>query len=74
MALEATWILNHDAEPIGTILVDARNGLNYFNQLAMIWMVRHRWPVGSSFAFNCYIHWSKILLCQPSNSPVIILS
>jgi len=36
------------------ILVDARNGFNELNHRAMLWMVRHRWPSSSRFAFNCY--------------------
>ena len=41
-----------EAEPSGTTLVDARNSLNELSRLAMMWTVRHRWPVGARFAFN----------------------
>ena len=40
----------------------------------MLWTVQHRWPEGARFAFNCYKHWSQILLCQPGELPVTILS
>ena len=30
--------------------------------------------MGVSFAFNCYRHWAQLLLCQPSDAPVILLS
>ena len=40
----------------------------------MLWTVRHRWPVGARFAFNCYRHWAQFLLCQPGEPPVTILS
>ena len=40
----------------------------------MLWTVRHHWPVGARFAFNCYRHWAQLLLHQPGEPPVIILS
>ena len=39
----------------------------------MVWTVRHRWPVGARFAFNCYMRWAQFLLCQPGDPPVTIL-
>ena len=40
----------------------------------MLWTVRHRWPDGARFAFNCYKHWAQLLLRQPGEPPVTILS
>ena len=40
----------------------------------MLWTVRHRWLVRSRFAFNCYKHWAQLLLRQPGELPVTILS
>ena len=40
----------------------------------MLWTVRHRWPVVGRLAFNCYRHWAQLLLCQPGEPPVTILS
>ena len=57
-----------------TTLVDARNGFNALSRLAMLWTVRHRWPDGARFAFNCYKHWAQLLLRQPGELPVTILS
>ena len=62
------------ADPSGTTLVDAGNGFNELNRLAMLWTVRHRWPVEARFAFNCYKHWTQLLLRQPGELPVTILS
>ena len=73
-ALEALEFLTQDAEPSGTTLVDARNGFNELSRLAMLWTVRHRWPAGVRFAFNCYKHWAQLLLRQPGEPPVTILS
>ena len=55
-ALEALEFLTQDAEPSGTTLVDAHNGFNELSRLVMLWTVRHRWPDGARFAFNCYKH------------------
>ena len=40
----------------------------------MLWTVRHRWPAGARFAFNCYRHWEQLLLHQPGEPPVTIMS
>ena len=40
----------------------------------MLWTVPHRWPVGARFTFNCYKHWAQLLVCQPVEFPVTILS
>ena len=73
-ALEALELLTQEAEPSGTTLVDARNGFNELSRLAMLWNVRHCWPAGARFAFNCYKNWAQLLLHQPGKLPVTILS
>ena len=73
-ALEAFEFLTQEAEPSGTTLVDAHNGFNELSRLAMLLTVRHRWPAGARFAFNCYKNWAQLLLHQPGESPVTILS
>ena len=72
-ALEALDLLTQEAEPSVTTLVDTCNGFNELIRLAMLWTVRHRWPVGTRFAFNCYKHWSQLLLRQTGELPVTIL-
>ena len=42
--------------------------------LAMMWTVRHRWPAGTRFVFNCYRHWEQLILCQTEEPPVTILT
>ena len=73
-SLEALELLTRDAEPSGTTLIDARNGFNELSRLAMMWTVRHRWPAGARFVFNCYKHWAQRLLRQPEEFPVTILN
>ena len=40
----------------------------------MLWTVRHCWPAGARSAFNCYRHWEQLLLRQPGEPPITILS
>ena len=28
----------------------------------MLWVVRHEWPSGARFAFNCYRHWVTLVI------------
>ena len=55
-ALGALELLTQDAELRETTLVDSCNGSNELSRLAMLWTVRHRWPAGATYAFNCYMH------------------
>eukprot|EP00957_Ditylum_brightwellii_P042162 3193017-Ditylum_brightwellii.AAC.1 len=40
----------------------------------MLWTVRHRWPEGAHFVFNCYRHWAQLVIRQPGADPVILHS
>ena len=40
----------------------------------MLWKVRHSCLAGARFALNCYRNWEKLLLRQPGDLPVKILS
>ena len=51
-ALGALEFLTQDSEPIGTTIIDARNGFNELSCLAMLWTVQHRWQAGARLAFN----------------------
>ena len=73
-ALRALEFLTQDTEPSRTALVDACNGFNELIRLAMLWNMRHYWPAGTRFAFNYYRYWVQLLLRQPGEPPVTILS
>ena len=32
------------------------------NRVGMLWTVHHLWPSGARFVFNCYRHWSSLVL------------
>ena len=72
--IEALEFLTQEAEPSSTTLADARNGFNELSRLEILWTVQHRWTAGARFAFNCYKHWAQLLLRQPGEFPVTILS
>ena len=59
----------------GCLLADAANGFNNLSRLAMLWTVAHRWPQASRFAFNCYRHFSQLVIRVPGDrTPTKILS
>ena len=39
----------------------------------MLWTVRHRYPAGARFSFNCNSRWVHLLLRQPGYAPVVLL-
>ena len=61
-SLVSLEFLTQYAESSGTTLVDACNGFNKLSRLAMMWTVRHRWPAGARFTFNCYRNWAQLLI------------
>ena len=40
----------------------------------MLWTVRHLWPSGARFAFNCYRHWSTLILRGKDGNSTELLS
>ena len=63
-----------DSDPDVACLVDARNGLNELNRKSMLWYVRHCWPMGALYAFNCYKYAAQIVVRRPGDEALIILS
>ena len=49
-------------EDWGFLLVDARKAFNEENRTVMLCAVRHEWPSGAQFTFNCYRHWSTLVI------------
>ena len=74
MLLGALEFLTQEVDPSGTTIVDDCNDFSELICFLMMWTVRHRWPEGSRFVFNCYRHWAQLLLHQLGWPPVKILS
>ena len=54
--VQALWDENWTTENWGFLLVDARNVFNDINRVKFICKVKHLWPSGAHFLFNCYFH------------------
>lgn len=61
-AVSSLWEYNEDDDKWVFLLVDARNAFNEINMTATMWTVRHLWPLGARFTFNCYRHHSLLLV------------
>ena len=40
----------------------------------MLWTVRHVWPSGACFVFNCYRHWSSLVLRNGNGTTIFLHS
>ena len=61
-AARLQWVQHSQEEDWGCLLIDARNAFNEENRTAMLWAVRHEWPSGAQFTFNCYRHWATLVV------------
>lgn len=57
----------------GFLIGDGNNSFNELSRFQMLWMIRHKWPTGAWFAFNCYKHWSILLTREPGGSKFLII-
>ena len=44
------------------LVVDANNAFNEINRVVILWIVQHLWQYRDFFVFNCYFHWSLLVL------------
>ena len=61
-SMRLMWEQHSKEEDWGFLLIDARNSFNEENRTAMLWAVRHEWPGGAQFTFNCYRHWATLVV------------
>jgi hypothetical protein len=62
-------------EERGFLLVDAKNVFNKDNsRTAMCWTVHHQWPSGARYTFNCYRHWSVLVVRSANGTPLFLSS
>ena len=66
------WEMHAAEEEWGFLLIDAKNAFNEGNRLAMLWTVRHKWPSGARFTFNCYKHWTTLVVCTGNGLALFI--
>ena len=60
--VQAIWGKKRTKEDWGFLIVDTNNVFNEINKVGILLMVRHLWPSGARFVFNCYHHWSLLAL------------
>ena len=56
------WQQTAQEEDWGFLLIDTHNGLYGENCTAMLWVVCHECPRGARFEFNCYHHWTTLVI------------
>jgi hypothetical protein len=49
-------------DPYVVLLVDTKSGFNELSRKAALCTVRHLWPAGARFVFNCYKQSSTLVL------------
>ena len=72
--VQALWDEKSSTDEWGVLLVDAKNAFNNINRFRMLWTVRHLWPSGASFVFNCYHHWSLLFFWNGNGMASILHS
>jgi hypothetical protein len=73
-AVDHMWKVHRMEEEWGFLLIDTCNAFNEQNQIAMLWAVRHEWPSGARFTFNCYKHWSSLMIHGNNSTGVVLHS
>ena len=61
-------------EERGFLLLDANNAFNEINRVRMLWTDRHLWTSVARFVFNCYCHWSSLVLWNLNGTEIILHS
>jgi hypothetical protein len=73
-AIKELWAMHEQEEEWGFLLVDARNAFNEACRIAMLWTVRHKWPAGARFTFNCYRHWTILMVRTTDGTAIFLFS
>lgn len=73
-SMRVLWREHHSNDQWGHLLIDARNAFNELDRAGMLWTVRHTWPSGSQFVFNCYKHYSRLVVRGLDGTSSVVLS
>ena len=66
--VQAIWDKSSTMEDWEFLFMEANNALNEINRVGMLWTVQHLWPSGGRFVFNCYRHWSLLILLNENET------
>ena len=72
--VQALWDENMSMEEWVFLLVDRKNAFNEINRVEMLGTVRHLWPSGSYFLFNCHCQWSSLVFRNRNGTASILHS
>jgi len=72
-AMSALWDELSVGEDVGFLMIDADNGFNAYSRIRMLWTIRHLWPAGARFVFNCYKFQSMLIVRDPGGLNYLIL-
>jgi hypothetical protein len=42
--------------------------------MVMLWTIRHKWPAGAKFSFNCYQYWVILMIWNKGAAAVFLYS
>ena len=73
-ALRLIWELHVQEEEWGFLLMDAKNAFNEGNWMQICWTIRHIWPAGARYVFNCYRHWSVLVVRAGNGNATFLFS
>jgi hypothetical protein len=73
-AINELWGAHKEDDEWGFLLVDATNSFNEGNHIMILWTVRHEWPLGARFTFNCYGHWGTLMVWIQNGTALFIFS
>ncbi|HEY9815494.1 MAG TPA: hypothetical protein V6D20_06805, partial [Candidatus Obscuribacterales bacterium] len=68
------WKEHATDDDFGFLCIDAKNAFNEMNRVTMLWTIRHEWPQGALFTFNCYKHWIRLVAHDPSGNTFVFYS
>ena len=73
-AVFQAWAETDADEKNGFLVIDAENAFNSMSRVNMLWTVRHLWPAGARFAFNCYSFYSLLICRNSTGEPLTMWS
>ena len=72
--VQALWDENLSTEECIFLHVNTKNAFNEHTKVGMLRTMRHLWTSGAHFVFNCYRHWSSLVLWNGNGTASILHS
>ena len=62
--IQLLWYHNLQEEDSRFTLIVVHNEFNEGKLTTMLWAVQHEWHSGAQFTFNCFHHWSTLVIIE----------